>query len=571
MALQLRLTPRLQQRLVMTPALQMAIRLLQLNRLELEQTLQQEMVENPVLEDRNESPSDLEGDANAESEAEPQTDADEAVVDNLDVDSFFEQYFDYQPTSPNMREQFEAPPFENTLTATPSLSDHLLWQIEMTEVSALRLEICQAIVGNLDPNGYLRIGAAELAAMDDWDIDEVEGAMELVRELDPPGVGAVDLQDCLLLQLQRLDLEHDLATAVVRDGFAHLTAHRFREMARQLDADIESVAAAVELIKTLNPRPGQAYSDEIPRYIIPDVYVRRDGDVYRIVVNDDGLPKLRVSRLYHEMLSAGDSLPKETSAYLQEKLRSALWLIKSYGQRQRTIRKVAESIVAHQQDFLANGVGALRPMVLRDVADDIEMHESTVSRVVNGKYMHTAQGIYEMKYFFHSGLGHSSGNDVSSRSVKERIRKLIGGENAHKPLSDAAVAARLKIDGLSIARRTVAKYREELSIPSFQSAASDSLSLRLSGAISRPVAENRSSPSSEAGMNVEWIERGTKTPNHLRERAERHLGKLDRYSHGDSGARVVVTHEGAAGSALREVEVVLRNRLGVFAARDGLA
>ncbi len=465
MALQLRLTPRLQQRLVMTPALQMAIRLLQLNRLELEQTLQQEMVENPVLEDRNESPSDLEGDANAESEAEPQTDADEAVVDNLDVDSFFEQYFDYQPTSPNMREQFEAPPFENTLTATPSLSDHLLWQIEMTEVSALRLEICQAIVGNLDPNGYLRIGAAELAAMDDWDIDEVEGAMELVRELDPPGVGAVDLQDCLLLQLQRLDLEHDLATAVVRDGFAHLTAHRFREMARQLDADIESVAAAVELIKTLNPRPGQAYSDEIPRYIIPDVYVRRDGDVYRIVVNDDGLPKLRVSRLYHEMLSAGDSLPKETSAYLQEKLRSALWLIKSYGQRQRTIRKVAESIVAHQQDFLANGVGALRPMVLRDVADDIEMHESTVSRVVNGKYMHTAQGIYEMKYFFHSGLGHSSGNDVSSRSVKERIRKLIGGENAHKPLSDAAVAARLKIDGLSIARRTVAKYREELSIP----------------------------------------------------------------------------------------------------------
>jgi RNA polymerase sigma-54 factor len=207
------------------------------------------------------------------------------------------------------------------------------------------------------------------------------------------------------------------------------------------------------------------YATEPSRYIVPDVTVVKDGDVYRVVLNEDGLPKLRISRLYRQMLRSRDQLSKDASEFLQNKLKSALWLIKSYGQRQRTIQRVAESIVKHQEPFLENGLAELRPMVLRDVADDIEMHESTVSRVVNGKYMNTPQGIYEMKFFFHSALGHTSGSDVSSVSVKEKIRKLIAAEDAKKPLSDARVAKALKEEGLQIARRTVAKYREELGIP----------------------------------------------------------------------------------------------------------
>lgn len=232
---------------------------------------------------------------------------------------------------------------------------------------------------------------------------------------------------------------------------------------------MDEIAHALEIIKRLNPKPGHVYQTEPARYIVPDVSVVKDGDGYRIVLNDDGLPRLRISRFYRQMLRSRQELSSEAAEYLQTKLRSALWLIKSYGQRQRTISRVAESIVKHQRSFLARGVAELRPMVLRDVADDIEMHESTVSRVVNGKYMHTPQGIYEMKFFFHSALGHSSGSDVSSISVKEKIRKLIDSESPRKPLSDARIASELKNEGLQIARRTVAKYREEMGIPASKS------------------------------------------------------------------------------------------------------
>jgi RNA polymerase sigma-54 factor len=227
-------------------------------------------------------------------------------------------------------------------------------------------------------------------------------------------------------------------------------------------ADVET---AIELIQTLNPKPGAIFVTEPSRYIVPDVTVIKDAGVYRVVLNEDGLPKLRVSRLYRQMLRSRKELSKDAAEYLNTKMKSALWLIKSYGQRQRTIQRVAESIVKHQEAFLEEGLVALRPMVLRDVADDIEMHESTVSRVVNGKFMNTPQGILEMRFFFHSALGHSSGSDVSSVSVKERIRKLIAAEDERKPLSDARVAKALKESGLQIARRTVAKYREELGIP----------------------------------------------------------------------------------------------------------
>lgn len=464
MALEQRLSAKLQQKLVMTPALQLAIKLLQLNRLELEQTIQQEMVENPVLEAGEDPAMNMEMD-----HSEPDTPAEEPeerLIDNLDVDTFLNNYFDTQPSTPNMSEESEAPPIEATLSSSPSLVDHLGWQLEMGGHDQNVHELCEAILGNLDPAGYLCASPEEIADMGGWEILEVQRGVAAVQSLDPPGVAAADLRECLWLQLERLELEDTLAGTIVRDHMDSLTSHRFKEIGRACGASMDDVAEAVRLIRELNPKPGQSFVDENPHYITPDVYVRKDDGEWVVSLNDDGLPKLRVSRLYRRMLQGNQELGKEASEYLQEKMRSALWLIKSFGQRQQTIRKVSESIVKHQQGFLDHGVTALRPMVLRDVADDIEMHESTVSRVVNGKYMHTPQGVFELKYFFHSGLGHASGSDVSSITVKERLKKLVESEDSRKPLSDAALAKKLKAGGLQIARRTVAKYREELGIPS---------------------------------------------------------------------------------------------------------
>ena len=470
MALQQKLSQRLSQRLVMTPALQMAIKLLQLNKLELEQTLQQEMVENPILEDSAELASAEVGDGvdaaadSVESAPETEGEGEADVVDTFDNEALFEKLFDSQPSTPNMREEREGPSFEATLTATPSLLDHLMWQLEMTELDGDD-DIVHAVLGNLDDDGYIRADVEELAAMGGWEPIEVERAVAMVQSLDPPGVGARDLGECLFLQLERLGLAEDPALAMVRDHLEAMKGYHFKEIARAMHVRLGDIAEAMELIRELNPRPGQAFSAESPRYIIPDVYIKQDGAEWLVTINDDGLPKLRVSRLYRKMLNPDSGISAEAAEYLQEKLRSALWLIKSYGQRQRTIAKVAESIVAHQSAFMEHGVTALRPMILRDVAEDIEMHESTVSRVVNGKYMHTPQGIFEMRFFFHSGLGHASGSEVSSVSVKEKIRKLIDDEDTRRPLSDAAVAKSLEEGGLRIARRTVAKYREELHIP----------------------------------------------------------------------------------------------------------
>lgn len=468
MALQQKLTQRLSQRLVMTPALQMAIKLLQLNKLELEQKLQQELVENPILEDREDA-ANADVDERVEetderTEAEGDAEAEEQVVDTFDSDAFVEKLFDYQPTTPNMREEREGPSFEVTLTASPSLLDHLMWQLEMTELSG-DSGIVQAVLGNLDDDGYVGASVEEIAAMGGWIPLDVERAIATVQSLDPPGVGARDLGECLFLQLEHLGLDDDPAVALLRDHLDAVKAHRFKEIARAMHVRLGDIADAMEIIRKLNPKPGQAFSNESPRYIIPDVYIKQDGDEWLVSINDDGLPKLRISRLYRKMLNPDSGISPEAAEYLHEKLRSALWLIKSYGQRQRTIAKVAESIVAHQSAFMEHGVTALRPMILRDVAEDIEIHESTVSRVVNGKYMHTPQGIFEMRFFFHSGLGHASGSEVSSISVKQKIRKLIKAEDSRRPLSDAAVATSLGESGLQIARRTVAKYREELRIP----------------------------------------------------------------------------------------------------------
>ena len=323
-----------------------------------------------------------------------------------------------------------------------------------------------AIIGNLDDDGYLVASVEEIAAMGDWEVAEVERALARVQVFDPIGVAARDLQECLLLQIRHLGLDDTPTEKIVSEHLRLLQNHQVPELARRLGLSIDELKDHIEVIRHLDPKPGSRYNPSQSQYVIPDVYVVKVEDHYEVFLNEEGLPQLRISPVYRRLLDkhAGDD-NAETRAYVKDKFRSALWLIKSVDQRQKTIHKVATSIVNFQRDFLDHGIEHLRPLVLRDVANDIGMHESTVSRVVNNKYMHTPQGVYEMKFFFHSGISSSYGESVSSVTIKQRIRKIIEAEDPRKPLSDSKIVNILQREGLMLARRTIAKYREELKIP----------------------------------------------------------------------------------------------------------
>jgi RNA polymerase sigma-54 factor len=461
------LSARLSQRLILTPSLQQAIKLLPLTTLELAEVLEQEVMENPLLEEvpveetkTNEELAQEAQDAPAERERA------EDPLKEIEVERFFEDYFD-DGGERRMRpaELPEVPPIENTLTESPDLYDHLLWQLRMTEANEVTLEIGEAIIQNLDEDGLLRVSLEDVAAMGPWPLEEVEKTLALVQSLDPPGVAARSLTECLRIQLRVLGLENSPADVMVRDYMKQLQSHQYPEISRQMGLSAEEVAHHLEIIRGLSPRPGNRYSPKRSDYILPDVFVVKEGEEYRIVLNDDGLPKLRISPTYRRMLDHKEPGSEETRAYVKDKLRSALWLLKSVDQRQRTIYKVAESIVRHQRAFLDHGISHLRPLVLRDVASDIGMHESTVSRVVANKYMHTPRGVYEMRFFFHSGITSTMGEAISSVTIKDRIKKMIEEEDASRPLSDSRIAEVLGAEGLPPARRTVAKYREELRIP----------------------------------------------------------------------------------------------------------
>ncbi|HKC13777.1 MAG TPA: RNA polymerase factor sigma-54, partial [Vicinamibacteria bacterium] len=321
------------------------------------------------------------------------------------------------------------------------------------------------IIHNLDEDGMLRASLEEIANMGPYPPEEVQQALAVVQALDPPGVAARDLTECLRLQLRILGLEGSPADVMVRDYLKQLHSHQYAEIGRQMALTPEEVSHHLEIIRRLDPKPGSKYCPDRSTYILPDVFVLKEGDDYKIVLNDDGLPKLRISPTYRRMLDEKEAGSEETRNYVKDKLRSALWLLKSVDQRQRTIYKVAESIVRHQRAFLDHGITQLRPLVLRDVATDIGMHESTVSRVVANKYMHTPRGVYELRFFFHSGITSTMGEAISSVTIKDRIRKMIDNEDTAHPLSDSRIAEVLEADGLPLARRTVAKYREELRIP----------------------------------------------------------------------------------------------------------
>jgi RNA polymerase sigma-54 factor len=464
MAIQQKLHTKLVQKLILTPSLQQAIKLLPMSTLELSELLNQEMVENPMLEEVPTEELQPAEQPAEKPETPAKTDKGDAWED-ADYEYFFGDYLDdgYRPRTP--QEVKELPPIENTLSSAGSLADHLRWQLSIQTDDDVTRQIGDAIIGNLDDDGYLVASVEEIGQMGEWPMADVERALQHVQTFDPIGVAARDLQECLTLQLRHLGLAGTITERIVTEHLKLLQNHQVPEIARRLGVTIDELKEHIEIIRNLDPKPGSRYNPNQSQYVIPDVYVSKIEDQYVAHLNEEGLPQLRISPVYRRLLDKGGENTDETRAYVKDKFRSALWLIKSVDQRQKTIHKVATSIINFQREFLDHGIEHLRPLVLRDVANDIGMHESTVSRVVNNKYMHTPQGVFEMKFFFHSGISSSYGDSVSSVTIKQRIRKIIENEDPRKPLSDSKIVSILQKEGLMLARRTIAKYREELKIP----------------------------------------------------------------------------------------------------------
>ena len=485
---------KLSQQLVMTPQLQQAIKLLQLSRVELESHIQDQLLENPTLEEVPESDqAQAEGKENTEladisideltnpsgPTISPEEPANTAETDRRepieDYEKFVENYTEFTNSThaPSHRMNHEErPSIEATVESTASLLDHLREQLRMSSFDDEDLEVARLLIGNISESGYIQEDVLEDIARDcDLDVEQVEWVLEHIQAFDPIGVGARSLQECLQVQAEHFYPEDQQLQLLIEDHLTHLEKHDYKTILKELKMTTEQLKKLMAKLSTLEPKPGRNFASEQTQYVTPDVHITKVGDEYIVHLNEDGLPKLRINNFYRSMIQKqrqeGSNNTKETSDYVQDRVRSAVWLIRSIHQRQTTIRKVTESIVRYQRDFLDLGVQHLKPLILRDVADDIGMHESTVSRVTTQKYVQTPQGIFELKYFFNSRIGSVYGSDdLASEAVKSKIKKLVDGEPPQKPLSDAKIVVLLKEDNIDIARRTVAKYREMLGIPS---------------------------------------------------------------------------------------------------------
>lgn len=463
MAFELRQQVKLTQQLVMTPQLQQAIKLLQLSRLELLDTIRQEMEENPALEEVPEAAAEEQPLAE---EPEPAPEAPEKEVtieERLTEDVDWRDYIDEYNTPGKVNfegESKESPQYEAFIAPKESLSDHLLWQLLMTSPTPEEERIASIVIGNLTRDGFLDLSLEELTEACGEPEETVASVLALLQTFDPPGICALNLLESLLIQIDRLKIDHPLVQEILQHHFHHLENRNYRAIARALKRDMEEIVAAVEVIRGLDPYPGRQFSEEAPQYITPDIYVHKIEDDFVIVLNDDGMPRLRLSAYYQEAVGADAKMTANAKQYIQEKIRSASWLIKSIQQRQKTIYRVMESILKFQRDFFEKGIDHLKPLVLRDVAEDIEMHESTISRVTTNKYAYTPQGIFELKYFFNSSISRSDGEAMASASVMQRIKGIIDHEDPKSPLSDDKIAEMLNESNIKIARRTVAKYRE---------------------------------------------------------------------------------------------------------------
>jgi RNA polymerase sigma-54 factor len=481
--MQPRLDLRLSQRLIMTPQLQQAIKLLQLSRLELQEALTQQMEENPMLE---EAGSELEdGDTESgsteetpettksedrEEEAAPVGAGGEEVTGN-DFSGSWDEYFDddrkWGDIETPRSGRDELPSFEQTTAKAASLEDHLLWQLALSPLEKGEQEISKAIIGNLDEDGYLRISLEELVADSGVPLPQAIHVLKVIQAFDPVGVAARDLRECLLTQIEQLGLGGSLVEAIIRNHLADLERKRYPAIAKTLGVSVDAVVHATKVIEGLEPKPGRPFFTADNHPIIPDVYVVKSDGNWVVMLNDDGMPRIRISSSYRRFLAGKRDPSDATRAFLDEKLRSAQWLIRSIEQRNKTIVRVVESIVKVQEPFFEHGIQYLRPMVLRDVAEDVSMHESTISRVTSNKYLHCSQGIFELKFFFNTSIPRSQEGltDLSSVAVREIIRKMVDEEDDQRPLKDQEIVARLTAQNVILARRTVAKYRMELNIP----------------------------------------------------------------------------------------------------------
>jgi len=450
--------------------------------------IQKELVENPILEELGEGPSDediaaetaeksqgeiteqaKEEDKGHSHEMEPVGNADGELKEPADFDweNYLGNYTSPLPSAPAANFD-DLPSFESTLTKSESLQEHLLWQLHLSNYNSDEVVIGSEIIGNINDDGYFAATIEEVAAQLKIAPERVESVLKRIQGMDPVGVGARDLQECMMLQTRHLGADGELIQEIIANHLHDLERHNYVHIAKKLKQPADHIRELAQIIHSLEPKPGRPFTEENTHYITPDVYVYKVADGYEVVLNEDGLPKLQVSNFYKRTLMQKNhnGSDGQTKDYIQDKLRSALWLIKSIHQRQQTLYKVTKSIFKFQHDFLEKGVGALKPMILRDVAEDIEMHESTVSRVTTNKYVHTPRGIFELKYFFNSSIQQVEGRDIAAEAVKSKIKQLIDTEDPKKPLSDQDLVATLKTQNIAIARRTVAKYREMLNIPS---------------------------------------------------------------------------------------------------------
>ncbi len=514
------LSPRLQikvaQKQILTPGLVQMVTVLQLNRLELKDMIAQEVAENPVLEEATEDgpdelpPEELqrlleaervpdpadqgileasggEADLAVESFAEPEIGTSPAggagqgaepeaaeqaeaktekdPFDEIDFGSFFDDYLDPGFKSP-ASESVERPSFETFLSAPVTLADHLGSQLSVLVMAEGVRDAAEAIIGNLDENGYLTASLEEIAAAGEASLEDLTEALRVVHTLDPAGVGARDVRECLLLQLESRNGRGGVAWQIVADHMKLLESRQTKELARLLRRPLEHIQTAVEVIKGLDPRPGLRYSGPGARQIEPDVYIFKEGDDYIIQLNDEDLPQLRLNPQYRWMLNREQEPSKEVRNYVKERYASALQLMKNIEQRKQTILKVCQAIVRRQTEFLDLGIDHLKPMMIKDVAEEVGVHPSTVSRAVANKYAHTPQGVFELRYFFSEAVQGPSGSATPLLLLKRRVKKMIEEEDPTHPLTDEQIMEKLQAEGIVVTRRTVAKYREDMKIPS---------------------------------------------------------------------------------------------------------
>lgn len=453
----IKLNLRLSQQLVMTPQLQQAIKLLQLSRMELQETINKELLENPVLEETIDT-----ADPNIVSEKKAGEGSTEEYLESFDSNS------SAPPSIRAHRASYDDQIFslENIATRAENLYDHLLWQLKMSGFSKHEEEFGEKILQNINDDGYIQADFEELVKNSGLSYEEAEEVLLKVQEFDPVGVGARNLKECLLQQVRQLNLKDGKLIQMIKTSLPELEKRNYGAIARKLKITQERAIELAKIILSLDPKPGRAFSQNEAQYIMPDIYVLKIGNEYVVSLNEDGLPKLRISSYYKDMVVDKTSgVEKKDKDYLQERLRSAVALIRSIQNRQKTIFKVTEAIVKKQSEFLEHGVSKLKPMILREIAEEVGMHESTISRVTTNKYVHTPQGLFELKFFFNNPVSNMTGqDDVASESVRQKIKEIVSKETPQNPFSDQNIADELKKFNIDVARRTVAKYREMMGI-----------------------------------------------------------------------------------------------------------